>query len=109
MGLRVDIYRNTYQSQLNAFAGVVEITVVNVPGPFEPTRTAPAARLIPGHGPGQVIVVPAEQPAGMVGPMFGGAFAYTSDSRWFEAAKMYGAVPVHDRFETPDRHDLLSR
>jgi len=109
MGLRVDIHRGTYRSRFNTFDAYVEITVVNVPGPFEPSRTAPAARLIPGHFPGQVIVVPDEYPEGMVGPMFGGTFAYTSDSRWFEATKMYGAVPIHDLFDTSERYDALSR
>lgn len=40
-----------------------------------------------------------------VGPMFGGNFVYSSDSR-FPADY---PIPIHDRFETQEQYDLLSR
>ena len=39
-----------------------------------------------------------------VGPMFGGNFVYSSDSR-FPADY---PLPVHDRYETQEQYDLLS-
>jgi hypothetical protein len=47
--------------------------------------------------------------------MFGGNFGYSSDSRFSEAVREltgsphYGAVPIHDRFDTPEDHEALSR
>lgn len=40
-----------------------------------------------------------------VGPMFGGNFVYTSDSRFPSDYP----IPIHDRFETPEQYDQLSR
>ena len=40
-----------------------------------------------------------------VGPMFGGNFVYTSDSRFPSDYP----IPIHDRFETQEQYDLLSR
>ena len=49
---------------------------------------------------------------GYVGPMFGGNFAWT----WDRAFPHYSAmketrlpIPIHDRYETPEEYDLLSR
>ena len=56
-------------------------------------------------------IEPVMHPKGKVGPMFGGNFAYTSDGIW---ADMLGErtgrpLPIHDRFETQDQYDALSR
>ena len=40
----------------------------------------------------------------MAGPMFGGNFVYTSDSRFPSPYP----IPVHDRFETWEQYKLLS-
>ncbi|MDD5603923.1 MAG: hypothetical protein PHG48_07630 [Eubacteriales bacterium] len=45
--------------------------------------------------------------AGMVGPMFGGNFVYSSDSRFRRVCKY--PIPVHDRWETQQMYDSLSR
>lgn len=45
------------------------------------------------------------RPDGCVGPMFGGNFVYTSDSRFPSPYP----IPVHDRFETWEEYDMLSR
>ena len=51
----------------------------------------------------------------LVGPMFGGNYAASSDARfnWLCREKLgrrfYGAVAVHDRFETPEMYEALSR
>jgi hypothetical protein len=50
-------------------------------------------------------------PKGKIGPMFGGNFIYTSDSRFPHVSGNYGhyPIPVHDRFETQEQYDSLSR
>jgi len=45
---------------------------------------------------GYIYAAPLVQPKGMNGPMFGGNFIYTSDSRF---PSKY-PIPVHDRFES---------
>ena len=99
MGLIVNIYRGDYDSDLNRFRGARSVTVVNVPGPFDPTPERPAARL-DRNAYGSVILVPDEPVGeGFTPYMFGGTFASSSDSRFRQAAGIYGAVPVHDRSE----------
>lgn len=44
-------------------------------------------------------------PEGCVGPMFGGNFIYTCDSRFPSPYP----IPVHDRYETYEEYELLSR
>lgn len=54
---------------------------------------------------------------GLVGPMFGGNYATTSDSRWgrwlserFGAAFRFNTcLAIHDRYETQELYDALSR
>jgi hypothetical protein len=45
---------------------------------------------------------------GRVGPMMGGNYAATSDSRFSEATGQYGAIAIHDRYETPEQYISLS-
>lgn len=80
---------------------------------FEATPERPAFILVRRGGRMGDVLVPAfeadpEQrspnPEGRwCGPMFGGAYAATSDSRWSDLLDgFYGAVAVHDRFETAE-------
>ena len=46
---------------------------------------------------------------GNVGWMAGGNFAHTCDSRFSEMTGVYGALSIHDRQETQEQHDMLSR
>lgn len=55
---------------------------------------------------------------GMVGPMAGGNYATISDSRWARfVARQLGpefrfvatCLPIHDRYETPEMYEALSR
>lgn len=117
MGLIVNIYRDEYDSHFNAFVGKSGVTVVNIPGPFEPTVERPAA-LLTTNALGSPIIVPAYVDSqgtyrelkreGVIGPMMGGTYAATSDSRFSEATKQYGAVAIHDRFESPATYAALS-
>lgn len=45
---------------------------------------------------------PVSQPTGMIGPMAGGNFVYTCDSRYREQICSY-PISVHDRFETAEQ------
>lgn len=126
MGIIADIYKAKGQSFSNG--GLSEyrdqVTVVNVPGPFEPNAERPAVLLVEGNVPGSVKIVQAEQdgegrwlparPARSVGPMHGGCYVGTSDSRFGETvrelggARFGGPVALHDRFESPELYRTLS-
>ena len=42
--------------------------------------------------------------------MMGGNYGATSDSRFSRMiGDMYGAVAIHDRYETPEQYEMLSR
>jgi hypothetical protein len=119
MGLSVSVYRWGLGDCTNGgkSAGVGSLCVVNVSGPFNPSPALPAFELVEGPGGrGHAILRPVEaKKPGMVGPMFGGNFGYSSDSRFSEAlrdltgANHYGAVPIFDRYETPEEHEALTR
>lgn len=123
MGLRADIYKAGGRTfSLGGLSEVAdEVTLVNVPGPFEPDEKAPAALLVDGAR-GTARVVPAEQnEAGEwaevrkgVGSMMGGSYVGAADSRFREAVeeilghRFYGAVALHDRFETVEQYAEFS-
>ena len=110
MGLRVSIYRDSGSDYDCTNGGIsskfTELTLINVPGPFDPTPNAPAAVLESGAS---ARIVPVFKPEGTLGPMFGGNYAASSDSRFRKAAGIYGAVAIHDRFETPEMYEMLSQ
>jgi hypothetical protein len=124
MGLRADIFRGNYDAEINELYGKAEVTLVNVEGPFEPTEDAPPVMLVPGNVPYSAKVVPAVMdqpgewsplnPCEKVGPMMGGTYVATSDSRFGDAVRALvggasvGAVPLHDRFETTAQYAALS-
>lgn len=128
MGLIASIYKDNGQDWSNGgiSSRVNEVTVVNIDGPFEPTEDRPAVLLVPGNVMGTAKIVPAIQtigdawvenhPSGSVGPMMGGCYVATSDSRFSRAVKdvtgnrlWSGAVPLHDRFESPSQYNMLTR
>jgi hypothetical protein len=116
MGLLVEVYRSDSRDCSNggisSFAS--SLCLVNADGPFSPSADCPAAEIVPGPVEGQAIIrrVGGNTP-GMIGPMFGGAFAYSCDSRFSAAVrkvtghKAYGAVAIHDRFETAESYASL--
>lgn len=125
MGLIVSVYRDS-GSRMDCTNGgvsgrVTSLTVVNVEGPFEPTDDRPAVMIIDGPRAGSApnpILVNAvkvagvwmpDRPNGMIGPMFGGNYGATSDSRFSRAAGGRRPLPIHDRFETPAEYEALSR
>jgi len=110
MGLLVFVYRDASGGDYTnggISSKVDQLTLINVEGPHEPSDAAPAAML--NKGPlGSMNITPVDKPAGVVGPMSGGNFAACSDSRFGKAAGFYGAVAIHDRFETQELYDALS-
>jgi hypothetical protein len=117
MGLIADIYKSKYGDCSNGgLSGKVDsVTIINIEGPFEPTEDRPAVLLVTGNLPGTVKIVPASMPEDKrVGPMMGGTYVDTSDSRLGEAIERLGGpryggpVPLHDRFETQAEYNSLS-
>jgi hypothetical protein len=112
MGMIVSVYRDasdgydcTNGGMTNSKTGVSKLCIINVDGPFKPTDDAPAASIEAGPL-GSVRIVPANNRWERAGNrMFGGNFAYTSDSRFRRAveeitgADFAGPVHIHDRFE----------
>lgn len=116
MGLSVFVYRSDLGDCTNggASAAARAICIVNIPGPFRPGPDRPAFELIQGPGgKGHAVLVPVQGKDG-IGPMAGGNFAYCSDSRFSQAVREltgsnhYGAVAIHDRYESPELHHQLS-
>lgn len=116
MGLLVSVYRDSLGDCTNGgiSANVDKFCLVNVDGPFEPSKECPAVLLVKNNvgTTKSVKAVPAVQDESgewvvRGGSMFGGNFAATSDSRFGQAiAKLIGdefrfwpAVAIHDRFE----------
>lgn len=112
-GLPVSVYRNPLGDCTNEGVSgkYLQLTLVG-PGideVFTADENAPAVHLeaYKAYGSTDKIVrlVPVEKPAGKAGPMFGGNFAHTSDSRFHRAIEAltghawHGAVAIHDRFE----------
>lgn len=68
------------------------------------------------HAPGAVSLRPVKSlwPKNEIGPMPGGNFV-VGDKSFYQAvegvlgAKFYGAVAIHDRFESQELHDQLAR
>jgi len=123
MGLTVSIYRTDGDYSNGGVSGRVnQLTLINVEGPFEPSDNAPAAKLVEGNlGMGYAKVIPCiDHPTNMmgdmsklIGPMMGGTYVSTSDSRFSEKLQKLGvnrgvAIPFHDRYETSEQYRALS-
>ena len=91
------------------------VTVVGIEGAeiFEANEDRPAVKLVFRTICGRRIVhaEPVDPvPEGHVGWMMGGNYIATSDSRFSKAiGGFYGAIPLHDRSETYEQYDQLSR
>lgn len=125
MGLRAEVYRTARLGDCSnggLSSRVDTVTIVNAEGPFKPDEHAPAVLLQKGPM-GTVNAVPVtafgegwalDRPGGGVGPMMGGAYIATSDSRFREkvdnlldGSGFYGAVALHDRFETAAQYAAM--
>lgn len=111
MGLLVQVVHNNLGDCTNGgiSSNLKELLLVNVSGSTSPNARYIPAMLVEGNMPGLVKIVPVDLVEGAYvatkrWSMFGGNFAYTSDSRFHDAVRKitgtsYGAVPIHDRFE----------
>lgn len=107
MGLLVDVYRNGDDTTLDGLSSTHDtICVVNADGPFEPSKEFPAFELVVNYGDSVALKPVMDRPEGTLGPMAGGNFGATHDSRFSQAIEkitglgFYGAVAIHDRFES---------
>lgn len=117
----INVYSNpTYRGCANG--GVTEhndtLYLACPSGAWEVPDDHPALVRLEQGAFGNPIIVPVNKPTcdePLVGPMFGGSYAASSDSRFsrmiadLTGRPFYGAVPVHDRFETQAVYDALSR
>lgn len=99
---------SVYKFPLGNCGGITDtIKTVYIPCPTGPTKFSninPEHVFIPEkRGVNYFALTPLLQPAGMIGPMAGGNLAYSSDSR---CETVYH---IHDRFETQEQYDRLSR
>jgi hypothetical protein len=74
---------------------------------FEPGPDCPAVRIVKRTiGRSEYLhAEPVDQPEGLVGPMSGGTFIYSCDSRF----PWDYPIALHDRWETQQDYDALSR
>jgi hypothetical protein len=124
VGLRVNVYRSTYGASgpppdctNGGISGRHDtLCVVNIDGSSEP-EGGDAVALIDGPT-GTKILVPVLAdgdewqefaPQSYIGPLAGGNLAHAPDARWFEAVGFYGAVHIHDRYETVAEYVTMSR
>jgi hypothetical protein len=111
-GLRADIYRGPYGdcSGGGISSRVNQVTIIDprIEGPSEPSDDAPAVRLVTRYFGGEPYhhLEPIDKPEGMLGPMMGGTYVATPDSRLRRVVE--GAIPLHDRFETADEYRSYS-
>lgn len=123
-GLTVSIFKSDMGDCSNGgISGkFTEAMVVGVErGNWDPSTELPElprVMLKQGAYPGIAVAVPVQEtPDGQwvpdgegIGPMMGGCYISCSDSRFVEAvekitgARFYGAVPLHDRWETPEQY-----
>jgi hypothetical protein len=81
-------------------------------GDAAPHDAAYPVMVLTQHAPGQVSLRPLHDEPGRVGPMAGGNYA-AGDKAFNQAvekllgAKFYGAVAIHDRFESQELADQL--
>lgn len=109
-GLLVSIYKNPSYAEcsnggVSQYNDKAILIGAGIPEIFTAGENDLVLKLLPGNLAGTAKIVPLHQPKGISGPMFGGCFVSTSDSRFSEAVekicghRFYGAVPLHDRFE----------
>lgn len=115
-GLLVEVYRAANRSDCTN-GGVTSrvdhcvLVGIGVPEIFEPSERTPALELCTKSVGGELYhyarpVLGPDDPRKNIGPMNGGNFVYTSDSRLPCGRR---PIPVHDRWETQEQYDALSR
>lgn len=92
-----------------------ELYVACHEGPWEVDEDDPALFVLELGPLGSIHLAPAVKREGVAGPMMGGSYAGTCDSRFSRMVEAltghpwHGAVAVHDRYESQELYDALSR
>lgn len=102
---------NVYQFPLGNCGGITDLLTkesIYIPCPtgnvlFEDIANEDLIFIEEQRSPEYWALKPVNQPKGVLGPMAGGNLAYSSDSR---CKHVYH---IHDRFETQEQYDALSR
>jgi hypothetical protein len=108
-GLICQIYRNGRDCSNGGISGRVDaVTLIDIGVDlFEPVADRPAVKLVKRQMGRRTYLhaEPVDQPQGLVGPMAGGTFIYSNDSRFPSDYP----IALHDRWETEEQYDVLSR
>ena len=115
MGLLVHVYRRRDRDCTNCgVAAKSDRLLVIGDGDTPPDTLSLPVMVLQQHEPGAVSLRPLEgDPYGGIGPMAGGNYA-VGDSKFNEAVekllgtKFYGAVAIHDRFESEELYAMLT-
>ena len=116
--LQLSVYSNpAYRHCANG--GVSEtadsIYVACESGPYEVEETNPLLFKLKASFNEYACLVPYTKPKGAeIGPMMGGNYAGTSDSRFADMVynaigSTVGILPIHDRYESKELYETLSR
>jgi hypothetical protein len=124
--IRLSVYRRSQQDFSNN--GIThtndDILVLCDEGPIKIDMSNPPENLMRlslhtvGKKPTVRLIPLVKSRPGLIGPMMGGCYASSSDARWHRllasvvgetCAYLASAVPIHDRYETPEQYELLSR
>lgn len=112
-GMLVFVYRHGSDCTAGGITSKLDQIVLvgpGIEGPFEVKEGEPYLELQRKNVNGEYLyAVPRNDgdKSSLVGPMFGGNFVYSSDSR-FRRVCVY-PLPVHDRWETQACYDAMSR
>jgi hypothetical protein len=108
-GLICEIYRRTGEFSNGGISSRCQaVTLVDIGVDlFDPVADRPAVKLVKRNFGNRVYLhaEPLEQPTGLVGPMAGGTFIYSCDSRFPSDYP----IALHDRWETEQQYESLSR
>ena len=112
-GLTAFIYSKDGNVKLKS---VTIVMIDNNPVPndcqiFEPSESSPAAKVVHRFIRGDYVHIELVEPcpAGLIGYMYDGRLLYSSDSRWNKLVGHSYPVCFHDRTETQEVYDMLSR
>jgi hypothetical protein len=98
-GLLCNVYRSSYNYDCtnNGISSTQNTLILDgTDGPFEGNEENSVKLVKKQFSHGEYVhVEPLFSPVGKIGPMFGGNFLWTSDSRF----PMKYPIPIHDRYE----------
>tara|TARA_Y100000310_G_C20549394_1_gene747264 strand:+ start:563 stop:895 length:333 start_codon:yes stop_codon:yes gene_type:complete len=110
MKIPVNVHRSVYDSTNNGLSKFFDRLNVTLPGEDPGDSKLPHFYLDVKHvGRDPYYYLRPAKAAEGAGWMNGGNFAHTTDSRFTREVGHNGAVPIHDRDETWEQYEALSR